>query len=365
MVAPREAVNVGVWNKFVLGGLCLVMAGCGAPLGAVVHGAARYPGVLSTIDPLAAATATPFLPLEPTITPAEIQATPTPPASPAPANPWGDYPGPIEPSAIEIPPPMPLIIQSDRVVNLVILGSDARPGESVGRADTILIVSLDPDTGTAILLSLPRDLYVYIPGWRVDRVNVADVRGGADLVALTLRYNLGLEIDHFVRVNMSGFTTIVDLLGGIQVQSTGYLRDECGGVWREYGVGSYSMDGFTALCYVRMRKTSSDFDRLRRQQEVLLAVFRKVINLNGLARLPELWGQFNRLVQTDMSLDQVLRLAPLAATLGSDPERIRRYSVDGGMVSAWTVPYSGAAVLLPHHLAIQSMLDQAFPDAGG
>lgn len=306
-------------------------------------------------------TPTPFSPLAPTATSA-ITATPAPTAAPTqdPSRPWGNFPAPVEPSAIEVPSPAPLIDFAPNVVNLLIMGSDERPNESVGRSDVFMVASLDPNQGTVTLISFPRDLYVYIPGWRVDRINTAVVRGGPDLAAQTVLYNYGIPIQHWVQLNFAGFMTIVNTLGGVDVQVTGYLYDECGRRYWRYSPGNYHMDGFTALCYVRMRKASSDFDRLRREQEVAQAVVAKVFSLNGLQRVPELYDQFKTYVRTDISVNDLLPLIPLGAQLASDTSRLHHFAVDTTMATSWTVPYSGASVQLPNRDKIQEMLNQAF-----
>ncbi len=335
----------------------LALAGCNLPtasLGPV--------GPVVTAPPDATATSTPFLPQPKTSTPLPTAPfTATPPATPTPVNPWGDFPAPSEPSAIEIPRPMDPICFADGVVNIVLLGSDQRPYEAGHRTDTIMIVSLNPQARTVTLLSIPRDLYVYIPGWRVDRINVADARGGPELVEQTILYNLGIRIDHWVRVNFGGFVSAIDSLGGIDVQVTRYLHDKCGDRWYTFSAGTtVHMDGWTALCYVRMRKATGDFDRLRRQQEVVQAIFDRVVSLDGLSRVPELYAQFSRLVETDVTLDTLLPLVPLAVSVSGNPSAIRHYTIDSTMATMWRVPYSGASVLLPVRDAIQAMLRAAF-----
>lgn len=324
------------------------------------------PGLpLVTADPNAPATPTAFQPLLPTETPIPTAtATPGPTATPAPINPWGSYPGPVEPSAIEIAPPMPLVALGKGTVNFALLGSDIRPNDGGWRTDTILIVSLDPTAARARVVAIPRDLYVFIPGWRVDRINVADVHGGFEVLAQTILYNFGIPIDHVVRIDFSGFQRVVESLGGIDVTSTGYLNDECGGRWWSYGHGVYHMGGFEALCYVRMRKASSDYDRLRREQEVLLALFDRTLSLDGLARVPELYEQFRTLVKTDLELNDLLPLVPMAATLAADRSRLSLHRVDSSLTTSWLVPYSGANVLLPDRDAILAMLQAAFASPG-
>ena len=230
------------------------------------------------------------------------------------------------------------------------------------RTDTLMIASLNPSEGTGTLLSIPRDLYVYIPGWKISRINTAEPRGGFEMIANTVLYNFGIPLHHWVRVEFTGLSKAVNLLGGITVQSTGNLYDECGGTYYSYGVDEYKMDGFTALCYVRMRKTSSDFDRLRRQQEVVRAMFSQVIRIDGLEKVPELFELFGHTFATDLRLDDLLELLPLAASMATDPASVRQFSIDQSMTEGFRVPGSGAAVLLPRRGLIQAMLNEAFGD---
>jgi LCP family protein required for cell wall assembly len=218
--------------------------------------------------------------------------SPTPPKTPTPTyttipsvtptSPyvWGYFPGPTEDSAIDISPPVDPIPFSADTVNIILLGSDRRPNIAGYRTDTLLILSLDLEKNTATMLSIPRDLYVFIPGWKVNRINTAEPRGGFEMISDTILYNLGIPLHHWVRVRFEGMIEAIDIMGGIDVITTGPLYDECGGVYYRYDTGNvYHMDGMDALCYTRMRKTSSDFDRLRRQQEVLEAMFSKVISI--------------------------------------------------------------------------------------
>jgi LCP family protein required for cell wall assembly len=250
---------------------------------------------------------------------------------------------------------------SDDTVNIILLGSDKRPNSGGYRTDTLLILSLDPDNNTATMLSIPRDLYVYIPGWKVNRINTADFHGGFEMTANTVLYNFGIPLHHWVRVRFEGMMESIDLLGGIEVSTTGRLYDECGGVHYAYDSGNvYHMDGMDALCYTRMRKTTSDFDRLRRQQEVLEAMFNKIISIDGLERVHELYDVFNHTFESDMSLEDVITLVPLAASLALEPGKVQRYRVDRSLVQGFRVPSSGASVLLPKWGEISAMLEEAF-----
>jgi LCP family protein required for cell wall assembly len=224
-----------------------------------------------------------------------------------------------------------------------------------------MILSLDPVANTAKMISIPRDLYVYIPGWKVDRINTAEPRGEFTMLADTVLYNLGIQLHHWVRVEFSGLEEAVDTLGGIEVYSTGYLNDECGGTYYHYQPNKvYPMDGFTALCYSRMRKASSDFDRLRRQQEVIQAMFNKLFSFKGIWEIPDLFKIFQQTFQSDMNLEDILHLAPLATNIALDPSKIQLFRIDQSLVQSWRTPKSGAAVLLPKTELIHSMLEDAF-----
>lgn len=224
-----------------------------------------------------------------------------------------------------------------------------------------MILSLDPVANTAKMVSIPRDLYVYIPGWKVNRINTAEPKGGFKMLADTILYNLGVPVHHWVMVEFNGLSEAIDILGGIDVHSTGYLYDECGGTYYRYEPNNvYTMDGFTALCYTRMRKASSDFDRLRRQQEVFRAMFDKIFTLEGMLDVPELYEIFKHTLHSDLTVEDILPLASLAANLAADTTQIERFSIDQSMVLSWRTPRTGAAVLLPKMDLIQAMLEEAF-----
>ena len=246
------------------------------------------------------------------------------------------------------------------VVNIVILGSDTRPGFYGSRTDTVMILSLDPKAGRVRMISIPRDLYIYLPGWKVNRINTADQHGGPELVAMAIYYNLGIEVHHWVRVSFNGFISAVNALGGIEVQVERTIVDECDEQPVRYPAGRIKLDGYQALCYARVRKTTSDFDRARRQQQVLRAMFDRVLTLHGLSKIPELYSQFSDLVETDMTFSDILPLVPLGSAVASDPQRVEGYVIDKSLVVDYRVPGSGAAVLLPKRAEIRQFLLQVF-----
>lgn len=350
-------------SLYLLGAILLTT--CNAPFGGLFSADPKdSENPQDDSDPNVTATPTPFGPLAPDSTvvhdpDTEPQSTSFAP-TPTPENPWGDFTPPASESSIAIPPPAPAISTSSEMVTFVLLGSDEAPHRYGHRTDTFVLVGLNKETDHAFLVSIPRDLYVYVPGWRVDRINTADLFGGWEMVSETIHYNFGIEPDYWVRVNFTGFEGAVDLLGGINVEVGRYLSDECGGVQWEYFPNTYYMDGFTALCYVRMRKTTSDFDRLRRQQEVMEAIFRQALSLDGLTRVPQLYSEFNKHYDGNVGLGDILPLIPLGADIASGKVVIERYSIDHTMATSWRVPVTGASVLLPDRDAILELVRTLF-----
>jgi LCP family protein required for cell wall assembly len=335
--------------KLLLGslGVLMMISGCSFSSPAIT-----WDGPLATPNPMATATPTPFSPLDslPMIDPVPIHN---------PDGTWAGFPGPTEASSVEISPPMPPFPTPKGTVNILVLGSDTRPGFYGSRTDTIMIISLDRSGGHVRMISIPRDLYVYIPGWKVNRINTADYHGGPELVAMTILYNLGIEIHYWVRVSFNGFITAVNTLGGLDINVPETIYDECDEVPVQYDQGMNHMDGYTALCYARVRKSSDDFARIKRQQQVVKAVFDKVLSIGGISKVPQLYSQFGDLLESNMELGDILPLVPLATSIATDPSKIEGYSLDRTMVTPFRTS-SGAAVLLPNREAIQTTLASIF-----
>jgi LCP family protein required for cell wall assembly len=326
--------------------------------------------LLVVAPPGSTATATPFQPSPPTATPM-IQLTEPTQVSNQPittldateitqgqGRSWSDYPGPVVWPDIQIPPPTGILPQPEGQINILLLGSDQRPYEGGLRTDTIILLTLNPAAGTANLTSFPRDLYVYIPGWTVQRINTAFGYGGFDMLALTMEYNFGVHPDYYALVNLWSFVEVIDSLGGIDVQVGQNLcdhRDSYGTYCVQAGM--QHMQGETALWYVRSRYTTNDLDRNRRQQEVIIALFSKLLSLDGLSRAGDLYDIYSDNVTTDMSFNQMTSLLPLAAQL-SDFSRIHHYYIGFEHVIPW-VNYYGAQVLLPVREAVLQVMKQA------
>lgn len=270
-----------------------------------------------------------------------------------------DFPPPTTLSDIAVPHPVGRFSQPDGQRNILLLGSDQRPDDGGFRTDVILLLTLNPNGKNVSLTSFPRDLYVYIPGWHVDRINGAFAHGGFEMMADTMEYNFGVRPDHYVLVNFWSFETIVEALGGLTVQVAQPLSAERDGPG-DFSVpaGSVTMDGATALWYVRSRGSSSDFDRTRRTQEVLVAIFQRLLSLDALSRAAELYAQYQQTVTTDLEFEDVLPLFPLASELGAGEGEIARYAIGADLVTTFTTS-AGGAVLLPEIRSVLEMLHLA------
>jgi len=259
--------------------------------------------------------------------------------------------------------PNPGLIPPDDQINILLLGSDWRPNSGY-RTDVILLVSINIKQATINLVSFPRDLWVTIPGLQEERINTAMGYGGFPLMKSTMAYNFSVPVDYYMMTNFSGFTNIVDTLGGIEINASKNTEDRCDlsyqhGAWCSVGPGPETLDGELALWYVRSRYTSNDFDRTRRAQEVLEGLFKKMMSLDAISRAPELYNLFVSSVETDLTFDEMVRLAAIAPTILSDPSRVTRYSITQDEVTSHVIPSSGANVLLPDYDLIWEIIKKA------
>ncbi len=231
-------------------------------------------------------------------------------------------------------------------MTILVLGVDKRDDtERTWRSDTIILVRIDPQTKSAAMLSIPRDLYVTIPdygfGEQLNRINTAfffgeayDYPGGGPaLVKQTIRRNFGITVDRYVVIDFDAFRKIVDLIGGIDIEvperivDPYYPTEDYGYMRVEFEPGLQHMDGERALIYARTRHSGSDFDRAERQQQVILAVRDKVLSFGILTsltprRLYQIANTVYSSIETDMTLDEMIALARLGSEI--DAANIRR-----------------------------------------
>ncbi|MCB2209532.1 LCP family protein [bacterium] len=247
-------------------------------------------------------------------------------------------------------------------VNILLLGSDIRPNDGGFRTDVIMWLSLNPKDGYVSVISFPRDLFVSIPGWGNNRINTAFQYGGFEMLADTFEANFGVRPDSYVLVDFNGFTTVINDLGGIDVYAAYNLSDTCAkwinaSGYCSVGPGMVHMNGDVALWYARSRYTTSDIDRARRTQEVAEAIFNRLISLDALVKVPDLYNAYVTYVNTDVKLTDIVSLLPLASTINQNGD-IRNYVVDYNYAYDW-ITSSGAQVLIPDNAGIQQMMIEA------
>lgn len=360
----------------------ILLSGCGAV--AQAQPARKF--LLVTAAPNASATPTPFQPVpwtptgtflpQPTMGPATETATPpVPTQTEFPTVDPNMLMNTIVPLSTIDPSGSQVLNNGQETVNFLLIGSDRRPGGSF-RTDTMVIAILRPNEGQVSLISIPRDLWVYIPDWENQRINTAYQHGisadypggGPGLLKDTILYNLGIRIDHTAMVEFDGFRKIIDTLGGVDVPVACAYTDwklidpsydpfnENNWYLHTAGPGLIHMDGDLALWYARSRQKSSDFDRGRRQQEVLRALFSQALRAGTLTRIPELYNNLKDTVDTDLGLVDLLQLSLYAPKMTSAD--IRSYYIRPPYVSSW-ITEGGAYVLLPNEEALQQMLTEA------
>lgn len=241
-------------------------------------------------------------------------------------------------------------------VHILLLGLDAddcgRTTSEGQRTDTMILVRVDPSTKQVSMLSIPRDLYVYIDADHgSQKITTANVYGteyvdgepvphsGPNLVKKVIQTNLGLPVHRYIRVDFNGFKKIVEALDGIEVDvppspndpevglwDDNYPDGNCGTMTISFKPGQQTMDGDRALQYARSRYSTSDFDRSRRQMQVLMAIRDKATSLGVILDLPDLVPAVLDTVDTDMTADEILSLARIAR--GIDGDKVARLQID-------------------------------------
>jgi LCP family protein required for cell wall assembly len=269
-----------------------------------------------------------------------------------------------------VPTPVPLIEQPAETVNILLMGTDTNEGS--WRTDTLIVVSVNPTLPSVSMLSIPRDLYVYIPGWKMQRINTADYHGervgypggGPGLAKATIEYNLGIPVHYYARADFQGFVKILETLGGIDVVVDCELHDTFPDPTAPGGAsdidllpGVHHLEGKQALWYARSRWNTSDFDRGRRQQRVLRGAYAKIKQLGLLPKAPELWDEVTQTIETDLPLETALWIATVGSRLGSDTALKSRF-IDNTVVQQSRTA-EGAAVLLPIYERVGPLVAEA------
>ncbi len=277
-----------------------------------------------------------------------------------------------------IPDPMPLVESTEQdITNILLIGSATEhDSHDMGLTDTLMIVSVNQSAEHVAVVSIPRDLYVYAEGEGMVKINQVYFmaerhEAGSGMAALkaAITYNLGLEIDYYARVDFDEFSSLVDMVGGIEIAVDCAIEDwrlkapnldkHDENNWEMFTLwsGWHYMDGDLALWYVRSRRTSNDIDRGRRQQDVMRAIWREIREDGLLENFPELWEQFNRVVETDITLSDALGFLPLASALESAAIETYTFRIGQEIEQGYT-PGDGRFVFYPQREAVIALMQQ-------
>lgn len=301
---------------------------------------------------LAEPSVTPGKSITPTRTPtitktATLTRTPTATKTPPPTLViFGTYETPVQPPVIPIPLPLPPPKASGNdLVTIMLLGSDTITKGAVSRTDVIILLVVDRTAGTVSMVHIPRDLFVYVPNYTMTKINTVmnygnqryGVGGGAKLLKDTILYNLGLKVDFYARVDFVEFQSLIAKLGGLDISIDCALEDwklkspdldyNDAANWEKVilNVGRRKLDPYTALWYARSRNSSSDYERGRRQMDVLRAMWRQGRSAGIFAQITDLWPEVQKNIDTDLSLQDILGLAPVGIAL--DPANVQRVDI--------------------------------------
>jgi LCP family protein required for cell wall assembly len=299
----------------------------------------------ATMSPTAAPSITPTAVITPTLTPT---ATPTLPMTAT-----------VEAAAAVTPTVTATVVPVDlrTTENILVLGADVRPGPWMMHTDSIMLLAIDREHGQVGVLSIPRDLWVDVPGWGADRINSAyflgdytKYPGGSPALAKkVVEETLGVPVNHTVLIKMDGLAKLVDAIGGVTVhldcplyEQTPDPKNPNRTVNWQLPAGDVQLDGASARKFATYRYLTSDFGRARRQQQLIWAIREKAQSANLLPRLPELWQALGGTFETDMNLLDVARLAKFGLDL--QPGNLHGAALDG--VVQPHVTGGGASVLV-------------------
>lgn len=297
----------------------------------------RLPGLV-LLAALLLAACSPMAP-DPTLQPtpgATSSSTPSPlppGATPTPTGTlpvWGSFAAPRETPVTPIPPPLEGIQLPEEVQVLVLLGAD-RIQPFIGRTDSIQLIFYHPRLGNASVLSIPPDLMVYIPGYTMQRLNIAYSLKDIRSVNQAIAYNFGLLPDDWALVNMDTFVDYVDEMGGIELILLETLPDSCSGY---RGGQTVRLTGDETLCYMRLRDGMNEPQRAARQQQVLRGLFLQMVQNGNLLKLPDFYKLYRYSLPSSLTLDDLQAAVPLLLRLG-DPNHVAYFSFTADDLRVW------------------------------
>lgn len=241
-------------------------------------------------------------------------------------------------------------IMSYNRVNILIVGCDEI--ENHGRADTIVFLSISPKTKDVLILSIPRDTRVEIPGRGMDKINHAYAFGGEELISKTVSSFLDVAIHFYAVADFKGFVNIIDELNGVEidVEKEMHYVDKAGGVEIHLYPGKQILDGKKALQYTRFRHDKlGDLGRIKRQQKLALAVIKKMISFDSITKIPQISEGMKGYVETNIEPQDAIALANLFRGVNQEKFRVET-------VQSKPVYINGVSYLEPNVEEVQQRL---------
>jgi LCP family protein required for cell wall assembly len=244
-------------------------------------------------------------------------------------------------------------ISRGEVVNILLMGIDARQGEQKARSDTMIVASLNYELGKIVLLSIPRDTRIEGRD-RTGKINMVNQLKGPEESCKEVSRLLGKDVDYYVLTNFQGFEQMIDTLGGVDMYVDINLQSYSNGVFLEKG--DRHLNGKEALTYARFRETQEgDIGRTARQQRLLKALTQQIGRKETIPRLPRLMAQFRENVQSNISLNDIVYLTNLIPGLSEDD--IINQTLPG---YHFVDPYSGASYWEVDREIARSIIDSLF-----
>jgi LCP family protein required for cell wall assembly len=266
-------------------------------------------------------------------------------------------------------------------VTVLLLGLDYRDWEAqeeASRSDTMILLTLDPQSKTAGILSIPRDLWVSIPGFQHGKINTAYYLGdayqlpggGPALAVKTVEQFLGVPINYYAQVDFAAFVRFIDEIGGVKIDVPEPITIDLLGTGpktkKKLQPGVQVLPGEWALAYARNRYTENgDFDRAARQQQVIMGIREQILRVdmlpNLISKAPTLYNELASGIRTNLTLDEVIRLALLAQSVPD--EGIKKGIINKDNVYFGNSP-DGLSILIPIPDDIQNLRDEIFAASG-
>lgn len=244
-------------------------------------------------------------------------------------------------------------IKNGQTANILLLGIDARPGETDARSDTIILSSVDNNLKKAVLVWIPRDTRIYTSS-RSKKINMVNQLKGPKASCREVEKLMGVPVNHYILTNFNGFEQIIDILGGIYMDVDINLSSPSSGVYLKKGY--HRLNGKQALKYARYRgRIDGDIGRTERQQKLLRALSKQLLKKETIPKIPKLISQLQENVYTNISLSDMLYLANLALNINEN--NIITQTLPG---YAYTDPYSGASYWEVDRQVSRSLLEALF-----